>query len=400
MAAPAPLKVDCRPLTDPATLATDWQSLESRADTSVFLSWLWIGVWLSVYKPSVSVLRVTRGALLVGLALISITPERRHGLLVSRCLRLHQTGQESQDQIWIEYNGFLAATGEESPVGVAAMDYLQQKKSCEWDELILGATDTNYANKLASVSALVAHTRWHAPCYSVNLGSLSSIQNPSEGDDQDGQARTQAYLNGYLKTLSSNTRHQIRRTHRLYEQEGTVRLERPQSLEQALEWFDRIGPAHRERWGTGSGQSGFANPDFLAFHRAMIRSHWASGGVDLIRVAAGEQTIARFYNLTYRNRVYFYLGGLKSEPDNRLKPGLLGHSLCIADYAARGFALYDFMGGDDRYKAQLGVQHGELVQVALQRDRLKLRFERLARVIKHRWVMREVEDVRRERGAG
>ena len=71
----------------------------------------------------------------------------------------------------------------------------------------------------------------------------------------------------YLDTLSSNTRYQIRRSRRIYEERGQVELKRAQSVGEALEFFDQIGPLHIHRWGGELGESGFVNPEFLLFHR-------------------------------------------------------------------------------------------------------------------------------------
>mgnify|MGYP000226269683 CR=1 FL=1 len=84
----------------------------------------------------------------------------------------------------------------------------------------------------------------------------------------------------------------------------------------------------------------------------------------------------------YRGTVYFYLSGLCSEENPKLKPGLSGHSLCIQEYVDKGFKYYDFMGGDDRYKASLGKKQGELYQISLQQDRLKFKIENVLRKIK------------------
>ena len=351
---------------DPDLLADDWKTLEKRAQTSVFLSWQWIGVWLSVYQPIFRVLRITDRGKLVGLGLVTESSERRHGVLVSRCLRLHQTGRSSEDQICIEYNGFLAEKGQEAGVAKAGIEHLKQSRVA-WDEFVIDAVEADYAQELAQASALVSHIRWESPSYGVDLSSLRS------GDQ------------AYLDTLSRNTRHQIRRTQRLYEELGSVVLQRPKTVEEAMFTFNSITPFHFARWGSGQGESSFTNPEFTRFHRQYVRTHWEQGGADLIELKAGGETIAIFYNLVYRNRVYFYLAGIKAQKENKLKPGLLGHSLCIQDYIDRGFNYYDFMGGQDRYKSQLAEPHQHLVKIALQRDRWKLKAERTARALKHRW---------------
>lgn len=356
-------------LDDVATLKNEWQTLEGRADTNVFLSWQWIGVWLDVYRPAIQVLRVFEGDRLIGLGLVVEVRERRHGVLVSQCLRLHQTGFQHLDQIWIEYNGFLAETGREAEVAAACMQYVSQHWE-GWEEFVVGAIEQGEAERYSQLSGLDLHTRWEAPCYGVDLDRL----------EQQGRA--------YLDTLSRNTRYQIRRAHRLYEERGPVRLVRPKSLDEALATFADIGPLHMERWGSGKDESGFANPEFINFHRCMIERHWADGGVELVSVMAGSERIASFYNLLYRGVAYFYLGGLAVENDNKLKPGLLGHSLCIEDYRRQGYHYYDFMGGEERYKANLGTLHRHLVQVALQRDRWKFRLENAARQAKYQLLGR------------
>jgi CelD/BcsL family acetyltransferase involved in cellulose biosynthesis len=365
--AKAILSVTLQPASAYAGLKADWQDLENRAEPSVFLSWQWLGHWLATYKPAARVLKVTEGERIIGLGLLVETSERRHGVLKSHCLRLHQTGQRLQDQIWIEYNGFLSEKGQEDRVAVASLKYICEELP-EWDEFIVGAIDSTDADRYAQLTGLHKHIRWEAPCFGVNLEKL-----------RRGGVH-------YLDTLSRNTRYQINRCERLYQQRGRVQLQRPDSVEGALALFDRIGPRHLQRWGSGADQSGFANPDFVHFHRELIRTQWVDGGIDLVSLMAGDQEIASFYNLLYKGVIYFYLGGMETETDNRLKPGLLGHTLCIEDYRHHGFHYYDFMGGDERYKANLGQLHRQLTQVSLQRGRFKLKLEDAARRTKQLWL--------------
>lgn len=347
-------------------LREEWEELEHRAETSFFLSWRWLGCWLEVYEPEAKVLRVTDNGRLIGLGIIVASVERRHGVFRSRCLRLQQTGSKYMDQIWIEYNGFLAEYGRDREVSSACLKFIEHSLDEPWDEFVVGAIDADEAEFYASVTGLNKHVRWEAPCYGVDLSKLRQLGSH------------------YLDTLSRNTRYQINRAHRLYEKLGSVELVRPDTVEEAIAVFDSIGPKHLKRWGGGLDQSGFANPDFLKFHHKLIRNQWANGGVDLVSVRAGEHVIASFYNLIHNQVVYFYLSGMILEEDNKLKPGLLGHSLCIEDYRQHGFRFYDFMGGDERYKSNLGEFHQQLVQVALQRPRFKLKLESSLRAAKNR----------------
>ena len=356
-----------QPLSDWHAIAEDWQQLEAQADCSVFLSWQWIGTWLKTWPAERCLLRLhassEQGAELVGLAIISPGFERRHGFVAARQWRLHQSGVASQDQIWIEYNAVLAKQGWEVKVQQAAQDFVLQQPG--WDELILAGIAQQQAQSWQQ-SGLTAVVDWQAPCFGVDLQQLRA-----QGGD-------------YLASLSANCRYQINRSKKRYQQRGALRLAKPQDLAEAQAWFAAMGPWHQQRFGTGPGQSGFSNPDFIGFHQAMLADYWPQQGVELLALMAGDEHLATFYQLCYRQHVYFYLAGFKPEQDKHLKPGLVGHSLCIEHYSAEGLDFYDFMAGDERYKRQLGFEHNSLCQLRLQRPRLDLRLEAAAKAGKQR----------------
>lgn len=353
-------------LEDKESLGVKWQQLEAAASNRFFLSWQWMRVWLECFQRPVRVVEVySDGNQLVGVGLLLQQQAKRHGILSSQCLHLHQTGKASSDQIWVEYNGFLTATEHREPAEQAALAYIRDELC--WDEWIIGAIESEKAEQYNQTLGTKSHLLWEAPCYGVDLKLLR-----------------QQSLN-YREALTANTRYQINRSLRIYQQRGTVELARPQSKEEALAWFEGIAPLHLKRWGEGMNQSGFANPEFTHFHKTLLMACWGEN-VDLVALKVDGVVIATFYNFSYRNRVYFYLAGLKVETDNKLKPGLVGHTLCIEDYMARGYDFYDFMGGDEQYKAQLGSQHNHLVQVALQRRQFKFLLEQQLRQVKRQLV--------------
>ncbi|MEE4384474.1 MAG: GNAT family N-acetyltransferase [Pseudomonadales bacterium] len=348
------------------SLRSEWVALEARAEAPFFLSWHWIGTWLEVYQPNVEVLRAFKGSQLIGIALFTRFDVERHwGLLRSRTLRLHQTGDAREDQIWIEYNGLLVDRHHRDGVHRLVLDYLLRAVP-DWDELIVGAVRNEDADLLAAHPAILRHDLWTAPCYGIDLDAIR----------RSGAS--------YLDTLSRNTRYQVRRAQRLYEEQGAVELIRPASLNEALEAFEEIGKLHLTRWGSEAGRSGFANPEFMAFHRQLIQRHWNARRVDIRLLRVGGRLVSGFYNFLHEGVVYFYLSGVGNERESRLKPGLLGHALCIEHYLEDGWCFYDFMGGGERYKKSLGQVHQQLFQCSLQKRQLKFRLERAAREIKRR----------------
>jgi len=339
-----------------------WCSLEASSDNSnFFLSWAWIGAWLRTYQPKVSLLELSAQGEVVALGLFIHKRQTRHGLLSSRTLRLHQTGCEQEDQIWIEYNGLLCAPGYESAAALATLDFFQQQD--DWDELITGAMSELDLERL-STSSLHCHEITRLATYKVDLQQLT----------KSGQS--------YLDSVSRNLRYQVGLARRLYEKVAPVELVFARNLAQALEFFGELGPYHRDRWSGQAGGSGFENPKFVSFHEELIRAGWPQQQIQICRLNVGSDTVAFLYNFTYQDQVYFYLSGIKAEAKPKLKPGLLCHSMCIQHNLEAGFKTYDLMGGDMEYKRRLAKRAEDLVVASLQRPRLKLKTERWARACK------------------
>ena len=89
------------------------------------------------------------------------------------------------------------------------------------------------------------------------------------------------------------------------------------------------------------------------------------------------------YNFIHNKKVYFYLQGVSYEADNKLKPGLVAHSLITQYYLNKGMNLYDYMGGYSQYKTQLAAHSTDCYTLSIQRPRLKFKLENLAQKIKH-----------------
>ena len=351
------------PMGDFDILQNDWLMLESKSSNYFFLSWAWIGTWIKTYSPDIRVLRAYYNGEMVAIAAFVLNAQRRHCFLHSRTLHLHQTGNAEKDQIWIEYNGILAKRNHVEGVTAASIRYLIEIADT-WDELIIGAITEDEALVLEQEGNLMRHNLWEAPCYGIDLKTIRSRNKD------------------YLSTLSRNTRYQIKRSIRLYQQNGKIIIETADNLNTAIKYLKEIGPLHIDRWGTSCDGSGFTNQNFTLFHENLIKNCWDSGIVDIFRIRVGNRVIAMFYNFIYKNRVYFYLSGLVSEMDSKLKPGLTGHSLCIQKYIDDGLDFYDFMGGSERYKKNLASKHQQLVKVTLQKRKLKFKLEMVGRKIK------------------
>jgi CelD/BcsL family acetyltransferase involved in cellulose biosynthesis len=290
-----------------------------------------------------------------------LTPSRRRDVLpiALHGLYLHMTGDPRQDVITTEYNGFLVDrrhAGRLEPEAIAFLlsgilvggqrrDELHLKSIVAEDERLVAASKAGYREVQRK------------PSWSVDLTAIRAAGRQ------------------YLDCLSANTRQQIRRSMRLYEQRGRLLAQRADSPEQALHFLDALKELHQRYW-NGRGQpGGFSFPFFEGFQRRLITVGWPHGTVEIVKVSAGSFLVGYVYNLVYRGHVYAYQSGFNYEADARMKPGLVCHSLCIARHLDEGSRVYDFMAGEHRYKANLGRPGQDSIYLLVERPTLPLRLE-------------------------
>ena len=213
-----------------------------------------------------------------------------------------------------------------------------------------------------------------------NALKIDSSDNRVPGYYTDLDDIRQRNLN-YLQTLTSNTRYQVRRSIKIYEEKfGSLQLINANTQEKALSYFHECGEYHMRKWS----DSGFINPYFLKFHENLIRNSFESGAVELSKLMAGDETVAILYHHLAGKRVYFYLHGINYHAHKNLKPGLVAHTLATQSYLQRGMSKYDYMGGESQYKNQLAPQKMEFNSLIIQRPLSRFKLENMARKIKKR----------------
>ena len=340
-------------------LLNSWQSIEKQYAVPFFLSRDWISCWLKTYDPSIIVVSAEVDNDPVAIGLFTQSTEIRHGLIRSRQIRLHQTGDLQQDQIWIEYNNFICLPGYGTAPIIECLRYFINHVS-GWDEIVLRNVPESLG---ATISSSIKPSRLDDPitCYALDLDSIR--RNNSS----------------YLDSLGRNTRYQINRAARLYEKKfGSICINMPENQYQAIEWLHKAGRFHQSRWGN----SGFKNPEFVRFHETLISGSFDEQRVQIIKVSAGAETLAIIYYFVSDLIAYFYLQGVRREIDNRLKPGLLSHAMAIQFFSDQGFKEYNFMGGDSQYKRQLSQKSMNLTTVIIKKGSLLFDIEEIARNIK------------------
>ena len=75
----------------------------------------------------------------------------------------------------------------------------------------------------------------------------------------------------------------------------------------------------------------------------------------------------------YRGKVYFYQCGYQYIDDKRLSPGSVSLSQVIQHCLEMGYADFDFLSGDAKYKEWMSTGSRHLTWIIFRRNGLKLR---------------------------
>ena len=322
------IRISVPHVADPDSVAADWQALEARAGASFFQSWTWTGCCAAERFAHARLLRVERDGALVGLALLNRTRSPR-----GERLWLGESGDAALDAIYVEHNGPLLERGDTGLLPACLRGLLAQAGP---RGRILRLSGVDGATLAAARAAGAVRLLRQQPAPFVDLTVLA------EGND------------GYLASLSPNTRYQLRRSDRSYAAAGKLGLHRAATLAEALAFLDALAALHQATW-TARGQPGaFASPAFVRFHRTLLTRAMPRGEADLLRICAGSHVIGYLYNFRHHGRVLAYQSGFDyAAAPQHGKPGLTCHHAAIAQARRDGMARYDFLAGGDRYKTSL-----------------------------------------------
>ena len=349
-------------LKHPEEIRQAWLDLQDCADCSYFLSWSWIGTWLQQIAIALNpvVVRVWHEDQIVGLAVFVPRDIKRRLFFHASALFLNEYPFEHSNMV-IEYNGLLAARGHEAAVYAEILGHLLQDYG-RFDEFHFGAIAegpdmdrlVQAAGKHAGLLIDDESTAWH-----VDLDAL------------------EPGIDAFLATLSKNRRAQLRRSIRLYEEQGPLGMDVARDPEQALAFLDGLKVLHTERRRSKGEEGAFANSRWEQFHRSLIADRFGAGEVQMIKVSTPEMTIGYLYNFIWRRHVYVLQTGFRTGHDKRDQPGYIVHALAIVHNRDQGMVAYDLMHGDAVYKKILCNCSQTLFWGVLQRRRLKFSIERL-----------------------
>ncbi len=309
-------------------LGEAWRAIEQRAGASFFQSWTWIGCDVARRFNRPVLFEALHHGALVGIALFNA--KRSLGF---ETLSLHETGDATEDAVFIEHNGPLVVPGHE------AAGSMLLEAAGKVGALVLSGVSPALESAAAGAGWVRVTARRDAPFAALR---------PLRTDPEAG--------------LSRNTRQQLRRSARAYEASGALLVQRADTVAEALAWFAAMAVLHTRTWQARGEPGAFANPAIARFHQGVIESGVPRGEVDLLRVSAGQTVLGYLYNVRSGGRVFAYQSGFDYAAEGSVhKPGMTCHSLALRYYAAQGCATYEFLAGDSRYKRSLASGADTLV---------------------------------------
>ena len=253
-----------------------------------------------------------------------------------------------------DYATVLAAPADLNRVCEAVAGSLAAEDQSRWD--VLDLRRIRHGDPAAD--ALAKALEWAAPaaCWFVTREQedVCPIVTLEPGTDYEG----------YLATLGSKERHEIRRKVRRAEAAGEVKLE---SSANPIDDLDAFVELHQKRWGAEGlfppTAGGAASRRFFA---GLFEDCAPSGIVDLSFLTVGGRRIAAGVTFDDGEAVYYYNAGV--DPDAReLSPGVV----MVARYVQRAIELgrsrLDFLRGDEPYKYEWGAVDSPIERLLVQR---------------------------------
>lgn len=325
-----------------AALEADWERLQSSAAlTSVFQAFDWPYLWWKFYGRGqpLSVLVATAGEEVVGLLAVYVHTVEMLRVSVRQLRFVGTGGDTTPDDM-----GPVLARGREIEVARALADAVLAVPG--WDVLLL--TDMNAACPFTAAVAAAAR-----------IAGMKTVTSASERISFMTLPET---WDAWLQTLSGDRRYRVKKIRKKLHAAQPSRFfvwDDPATIDQGI---DRLIFLHHKRWKSIGAKHGFNSPEYVGFHRDVMKACLAHNRLRLYALEHAGQVVAMYYFYKFRDAVYLMQSGF--DPDfSEVKPGqvLLGH---IVEHAiGERHKVLDFLRGDHRYKDELATGERETLSV-------------------------------------
>ena len=308
--------------------ANGWDDLvRAMRRPSPFMLHAWLSLWLRIEgkdaRPAVQV--AFRGDRLV--AALPFVVQRRFGVSVGELMG----GSCSP------LGDLLMADGEPDETGHALLARARDGEQQFVD--IFGLPGESRLGALLPASELQLIRRVDAPVLDLSKG----------------------WADVYKAKTSSKTRNLHRRRRRQLSELGNLEVSVARTADDLDGAITECFRLHERRWAGRPDGSNFGTPDGQIFHRAAIRALAGSDIPRIVMLKLDGRAIAFHYYLAFCDRMYVHR--LAFDPDlGRYSPGLVNTLDAIEAAADEGLTFVEYLGGAERYKADLSDGRDPLYQ--------------------------------------
>jgi len=315
---------------DLSAIERDWRAFEPHADCTVFQSFDWLATWQrhigarNGVLPAIVVARDGEGTILFLLPL-AVRP-------AGFARELTWLGSELCD-----YNAPLLAATFSTRIDAKRFMAL-------WENIARCLQDNPRLHYDSIILTKMPET-------------VGAQQNPMRhlGGTINASGAYLTHLTGdwetfYTAKRSSATRRHDRSKRRRLAEFGEVKFVNPAGDSETLRTLDAL-MAQKARWFAHMGVANlFARPGYAEFYRALATDPATRHLVHVSRLDVGATSAAVNFGLTYRDCYYHMLASYDDGEVSRFGPGA-AHLLDLLHLAIdRGFRIFDFTIGDERYK--------------------------------------------------
>ena len=300
------------------------ETVQGSLDNDIFLTWEWLSTWWRHYQDRnrFLVIVITDGGRIVAAAPLMTSTYSLWGVTVTKLGFLG--GSDYQNFVLTEAKPELAKM---------LIEYADHKVP-EWD--FIGLNDI--------------------PCRSVTARTIGRVSTPTVRFDQtEGEIcpyvalpkHRDAYLAALRPHFASNLAKREGQLRANYKLEYKL-LEDPDGVQRGMSAFFDL---HQKRRAV-KGESGmFSDQRTRDFHLDVAKSLARRRWLVLALLLLDDEPVAATYNFRYGRRFYFYQSGLDPHY-SQYSVGSLLHMHMISHCIASGMEEYDFMKGDEPYKAE------------------------------------------------
>jgi hypothetical protein len=261
-------------------------------------------------------------------------------------------------EVCSDYLTLLAAHGLEEDVAEIVAEYLtdtlpnHSSEHYRWDQIELFGVDcedhpiTYLAESLRHHGCTV-HRRSTVNCWRIDL--------PTDWET-------------YLAGLSKKFRQEVRRLERNYFESGKAVLRTIDKLGDLQHGLDMLVELHQRRWKSLGKPGCYASPNFTSFLREVSPLLMQQGQMQIQWLEIDGRPAAVEYQLIGGGVVYDYQTGIEPETVEH-QPGKLTNMANIRRAIEGGHRGYDFLRGDEPYKAHFRAKPRQNMEIRIIPDR-------------------------------